>query len=295
LLLLPDKLSDEDIARTLRQNQLDYPGANYLRQLRAQLRPPTPFHPTIESDVASYRYLVQQRVQRLFFRDRHVDMALRLLQQSRGKELIEALILATEPLAIILPRLRRFGFEVTPKAIEYYEHFFFNISLVDQTEMRALMTVRVEDMQLEGDDKEAQIRYKAMKQSMYTDPRYIIVNSGTPGIAMMRLQMRHGLMPSRVDYGRMAETARTLGVMATVECALRQGPKDAQNARDYSTVAVNMDALLRQRGDGDDTLRKTLLTLATVDEPTLNVMQLTGGNYTDSIDIAAEEKDHADK
>src|SRR5208283_5499945 len=101
---------------------------------------------------------------------------------SRGKEIIESLLLSEEPLSAALARLRRFNFEVTPKALEYYEHFFFNVSLVDPTEMRALLAVRVEDMQLEGDDKETQIRYKAMKTAMYADPRYMMANSTTPGV-----------------------------------------------------------------------------------------------------------------
>jgi hypothetical protein len=289
LMLLPEKLSDDDVTRTLRLLHLDYPGRLYLKRLRLTLKPPIPFYPTQESDLESYKFLQEHRVHRLFFRDKHVNIALLILQQPRAKEIVESALIASETRGQIIQRLRLFGFHVTEQSIKYYAHFFLNLKLVDPTELRALLQVRVDDMALDTDDKEALVRHKAMKQAMYLDPRYLAANSVHPPTTLVRLQLRYGLIPSRVDYTVLAEAARTSAIAAAVEYSQRAGPKDGANARDFATVAATMDALLRERGDGDAVLRKSLLTLETDDTPMKSVHQLTAGKFMDSvIDVEVE-------
>jgi hypothetical protein len=296
-MLLPDKLSDEDIIRTLREHHLDYPGGRYLAQLRATLHPPTPFFPMVESDVPSYTFLQQHKVHNLFFRNAHATNALSILEDPRAKELVEALILVEEPLLVICTRLRRFGFNVAPKAIEYFEHFFFNTSLVDSTELRALMSIRVDDMMLDGSSPEDLIRAKAMKQAMYSDARYMAVNSPTPKLAAMKLQLRHGLKPNRADYSALAEGARTISIIAVQEALLRGGPKSATEARDLATVAVNMDNILRAKDDGIVESNKNLALVALTTDlneiPT--VRALSNGNFTESLELPAHTEVDNDK
>lgn len=290
LLLLPDNLTDDDVVRTLREHHLDYPGCGYLSRLRASLRPPKPFYPMVETDLASYKFLQRHKVHRLFFRDAHVTTALELLGNARAKEVIESMILVEEPVFTTCTRLRRFGFDVHPKAVEYYEHFFMNTKLVDPTEMRALIALRVEDIALLGDDKETAIRYRAMKQAMYNDPRYMAVNAPVPALAAMRLQMRHGLKPNRLDHARLAEGVRMAALIAAEEAMLRGSPKAAMEARDYSVVAANMHALLQENGSEGSDLRKELIALGNDESTVPTIKQLTSGNFTDSIDLVEEAK-----
>lgn len=285
LMLLPDKLSDEDIARTLRENQLDYPGAPYLRRLRASLKPPIPFRPMVETDLPSYKFLQKHKVHRLFFRDKHVDGALELLAHPKGKEVVESMLLVDEQPFSIVQRLRRFGIHVTLQMVSYYEHFFMNVKLVDPTEMRALILVRVEDMLLQGDDKETIIRYKAMKQAMYNDPRYMAATTTQRELAQMKLQMRHGLMLTRVDYGRLAENIRQAALVAANEAVNSNDPKAAERAKDLAAVAVAMDSMLRDRGGGENEMNKGLSAIALKTDPDKppSIKSLTDGNFTDSV------------
>lgn len=295
MLLHPDRYSDEDIVRTLREQQLDYPGPGYLPRLRATLRPPSPFYPMVETDFASYRFLQKHKVHRLFFRDEHVDAALSILQTPRAKEVVESMLLVGDGRPVICSRLRRFGFTATAKAVEYYEHFFMNTKLVDPLELRALMSIRVEDIQLQGNDPETVIRYKAMKQAMYNDPRFMAVNAPSPVVAAMRLQLRHGLMPNRVDYGRLAEGVRYAALLGAHDAVLRGGPKAAVEARDYAVVVGTMDSILREKGGADEDLQNDLraIMLGTDDTAVQSIKQLTSGNFTDSIDMTLEEAEHA--
>jgi hypothetical protein len=289
LILHPDRLTDDDIVRTLRENQLDYPGPGYLDRVRATLKPPVPFYPLRETDLPSYRFLQKQKVHRLFFRDAHMDLALEVLQSPKAKEVMETLlILAAEPTDICF-RLRKFGFNVLPKAVEYYAHFFMNMTLVDPTEIRALISVRVEDMQLLGDDRETAIRYKAMKQAMYADPRYMAANSPAAHLAAVRMQMRYGYKP-QIDFGRLMEGMRDLATVSALETLLRGGPKSAAEARDLSVVIATVNGILTDQGGGSEELTRRLQTLGitTDTKPVPTIKQLTDGNFTDSVDLTKE-------
>jgi hypothetical protein len=291
-MLLPDKLSDADIVRTLREHQLDYPGASYLTKLRAGLRPPTPFRPLMASDVPSYRFLQRHRVHHLFFRNTYTFEALEMLTTPRSKELIESLILAEEPLMSICLRLRRFGVHVNPKSVEYYEHFFFNTSLVDHTELRALISIRVEDMAAGSNpDAETLVRYKAMQRALYNDPRYVAVNAVSPQIAAMRLQMRHGLMPNRIERMKLAQSVQQMAMTALSDTLQRGGPEYTTQARDLASVAKDLSTIIREAGGENTQLNESLQRIALSNDTTevQNIRQLPGGQYEDSVTITSVE------
>ena len=293
LMLQPTRLPDETVVEMLREQQLDYPGKMYLKKLRASLRPPTPFYPYTAEHVDSYKFLQKHKVHMLFFPDEHVHQAWYLLRTPRAKEVVEAMLIAEEDPVRIFVRLDYFGIQgISEQSLVYYRHFFMNLSLIDQMEMRALLMVRIEDLGI-SEDPEDRVRYKAMKQAQYLDPRFLAANSSNKGLASLRLQIRHGLLPNRIEYGRIAEATRTAALGASYECSVRGGPRDAQSARDYSVVATNMDALIRERGGGEDTIRKSLVALGRDTTIVPSVQQLTGGNYTDCVDPVEEEKANA--
>lgn len=291
LILHPDRLTDEDIIRTLRENQLDYPGPGYLDRVRKTLKPPVPFHPLVESDVRSYKFLQRQKVHRLFFRNVHVDTALEILQTPKAKEVVETLLILAAEHTDICFRLRKLGFNVLPEAIAYYAHFFMNVQLVDPTELRALISVRVEDLQLAGDGQETAIRYKAMKQAMYTDPRYMAANSPAAHLTSIRMQMRYGYKPN-IDFMRLLEGLRDIAAVSALETLMRGGPKAAVEARDLSMVLATVNEILADSGGGSDEMKKQLqiLGLSTDNQSIPTIKELTNGDFTDSVDLAKESQ-----
>ena len=295
MMLLPSAMSDEDIVRKLRDQQLDYPGAQYLRLLRASLTPPQPFYPTVQTHAPSYRFLQYHRVHKLFFPDEHMHRAAWMLQHPRGKEAIEALLLTAETPEKMVQRLAFLGFQVTEQAVAYYKHFFLNPELVSPMEMAALIVIRVEDILLEGDDKETQIRYKAMKNAMYSDPRYRAVTAVNKDTAAMCLQLRHGVTPNRVEFAQMMTSIQRIGAAAALEAAHRRGPKDAQNGRDYMSMIESATHILKEMGDGDGNFSKAIVALGTDKREVPGVLQMTEGNYTDGVSTGTGEKTNAKK
>jgi hypothetical protein len=296
MMLLPAAMADADIVRKLRDQQLDYPGAQYLKLLRASLTPPQPFYPTVQTHAPSYRFLQYHRVHKLFFPDEHMHKAAWLLQHPRGKEVIESLLLTAETPEKIVQRLAYLGFQtVTEQAVAYYKHFFLNPELVSPMEMAALIVIRVEDILLEGDDRETQIRYKAMKSAMYSDPRYRAVTSVNKETAAMGLQLRHGVTPDRVGFSKLLTSIQQTGATAVLEAVNRRGPKDAQNARDYMSVVDIASRTLKEMGDGDGNFSKAIIALGTDKREVPGVLQMTEGNYTDGVSTGTGEKTNASK
>lgn len=290
LMFLPEKLTDADIVRTLREHHLDYPGASYLRRLRASLDIPPIFRPRRASDIESYRFLQKHKVHRMFFPDKDMEITLQCLDTPQAKEILEAMLLADEDRATILHRMEGFGYRVTAQSLAYYQHFFFNLLLVDATEMRALLQLRIEDMTLGEDDPETLLRYKALKQASFQDPRTIAAHSINKYIASTRLQIRHGLEPTRLDFQRLADYARHIATVGAIEEGERRGVHGGQNMRDFATVASIFNDILKEQGGGHDTVHKAMVTIAHDNKPLRSLQEVTGGNYTEAVTIQPEEK-----
>ncbi len=292
MILHPSMKTDEDIVRDLRERQLDYPGGKYLERLRSKLVKPANFDPLNETDSKSYKFLHKHKVNKLFFPDTYTREAVAILETPKAKEIVEAMLIAEEPTFVISKRLERFNLRVSMGGVEHYEHFFFNTKLVDPTELRALIDLRVDDMLLDA-DMETAARHKALKHANYSDARYQSVNSSTPYVAALRLQMRHGLMPTKVDYGRLAECVRMAALLAAYETLGKMSPRAAADARDFATVAATMDALLVAKGGGTSELQNSMQSIAlAVDRGRVpTIASLTSGNFTDSIELVSANKE----
>lgn len=293
LLLHPDNYGDEDIIRVLREHQLDYPGGNYLDRLRSKLRKPRVFHPMNEGHAPSFKFLVGEKVHTLFFPDSKTRAALRLLGNPRVKEMVEAMTIVNDPLSLIATRIKKAGIDnYTVSELKRYCHYFWNINLVDPTELRTLIHKRVEDIALEGDDKAASIIQRAMKRAQFTDARHMAVSTAVPLVAAMRMQVKYGYMPDRVETARLAEMACALGVGAALEAANEKGPRSSQEYANYAIGARNMRELMDLFGSVNDSVSKDLQALAieTSGEAVPHIHELTNGDYTDGLPSMQEKK-----
>lgn len=289
LLLHPDNYDDDDIKRVLKEHQLDFPGGKYLDRLRARLRPPSPFYPLNDLHPSSFRYLVSEKVHTLFHQDRKTVAALEILNKPRVKEMVESMTLLREPYALVVVRLQRAGLgSYRAGDLQRYCHFFWNLDLVDSTELNGLMQIRAN--LTDGDDVLAVAATKAMVRASYNDPRYSAATSPIPVVAAMRLQVRYGYMPDRVTTARLATLVAALGTGAAAEAAHGRGPKGAQHSRDYMAAAVQAAQLRQLLGSPEESLEKELqqLAVATAEGNVPHIDELTDGDYTEGLSILTE-------
>lgn len=140
----PDNYNDDAIRDCVRGQQLDYLGHEYLHRLRKKLRVPVPFYPNNRLHEPSRKFLLRHRIFGFFHPDDDALASHQLLQKPRAKELIETMTIAGEPPALISHRLRHVGITTTVRAVKRYCSFYWDLSLVDSTELRALLRMRIE-------------------------------------------------------------------------------------------------------------------------------------------------------
>lgn len=285
LLVHPDNYDDEDIACALREHQLDFPGGKYLPRLRSRMKKPKIFHPFNETHAASYRFLVSHKIHTLFFPDKTTKAALNVLGSARAKEAVEAMTLVGDPLAQISVRLERIGIGKFPiPVLQRYCHYFWNTDLVDTAEMAALLEKRVNEAMFDvEDDKTSALVATAVKKAKYNDARYMAASTAFPLLASMRIQLRFGYMPSRVDTARMAEVACQAGVLAAAGAIQAGGPRAAQDYANYALGASKMKELMDSFGSVNAQVAQELqaLTVETTGESPPDIHELTGGDYTE--------------
>lgn len=288
LLVHPDEYSDEDIELTLKEHQLDNPGSGYFDRLRKRLKVPKPFYPYNDQHPFSWRFLMREKIFPLFHPDHRMLNALNILHKPRAKEAVEAMTLVNDPPALICHRLLSMGVRVDIKDLQRYQHFFWNIQLVDSTELRALLAVRVDEMVLNDAGGANQVRAGAMKMAAYMDPRWVASRSYIPEVAALRNQMRFGYMPDRIDLARLVNAAAVIATSRILDELSSSHPHAARNSEQFSQVATNMLTMLELIGSPDEEMRKdlTALGLETDELDTVKGVEvLTEGTYTSEMQL----------
>lgn len=286
LLVHPDGYSTDAVRDIIRGHGLDYPSDDYVERLRKKVRQflPVPFRPTDTGHSRSRRFISKEQIYGFFIPDKSSLVAHKLLEQSRAKEVIEAMSLAGESPAFISHRVKMLGLRCTPEAIDRYFHYYWDLNLVDSTEVRALLKLRVEYLPFGRGGMEASrdqlLQYTVLKNASYKDPRRMLTEMPVTPVAGMLGQMRLGLMPGRVDLARIAEAGRAAAAGRVLEAMILGGPQDAARARDYATVATLMTELIEKIGSPDVALQKELqkLSIATEDGPIPHVAELPPGD-----------------
>jgi len=281
LTLHPSKHSNDQITELCEKQQLDYVSDAYLDGLRASCVPPVPFYPFDTLHTKSQRFLYKEKLQQLFLPDEDMKITLKLLKHARGKEFVEAMVLSGAHAEIVASALGQHrNFPCTPKAVGYYRHFFWNVDLVDTTELRALLQLRAPNAD-DVPDKQKKTA-KALNKIFRDDPRMVAASLPNSPLVALMSQMRMGLMPRNVDLVGMLETVRTVATIRTLEAAMLGGPFDSKKALEFSTVARNMTEMLETVVKPDDKLREELATIAlrTEEGPVPYIHELSAGQHT---------------
>lgn len=282
LTLHPKKYTNEQIEEICLFADVDFLGHWYIDRLRQQLKPPVPFHPRDKFHKPSYSFLLSNGLSWIFFRDKHSEMAFKVLESPRVKEYVEAGIASSAPSVAIAHALTRFqSFPCVAKDIDRYREFFWNIDLLDSTELRAALRYKVERLEKHS-NPEIAAQYKSVKAAYYKDARKSAADLPFSPVGAMLAQMRMGMMPSELDVNYILKQTRVIAYMRTTELIHFDGPGDSKKALDYMTVGEKAENVLREMADPQAQMLDQLATISmrTDDTPIPTIHQLSQGQHT---------------
>lgn len=284
LVVHPDRYGDDHIRSLVRAQGLDFIGKPYLHRLRSVCVAPTPFYPEDPTHRTSFRFLRKERIELFFHPTQDMEAATFLMGEPRAKEVIEAMLLARSEPAWIARNLRKVGFDVTSEAIVQYKFHYFNIDLLDATEIRALIMVRaVGDESTDSDEQ--RLNAASVKASRW-DSRVLTSQMQVGPLAAVINQVRLGVLPSNIELGRLVAAARTVSVAGALEAVMDRAPTPA---REYALTAKLLTEILEQVGVAEKDLQQGLtgLLLATEQTEVPHIEALTAGEHT--LDMQAVE------
>ena len=292
LIVHPDNLSNDQIREIVVGQQLDFIGMPYLSRLRAACVAPVPFYPYDTSHKRTQRFLIKEGIRGMFLPDEHMRQANKFLDMPRAKETIESSLVTGSAPVWVAALLRRAGIPASSQSIERYQHFFFNASLVDSMELRALLCMRT--MMDSSSDPDEKKQSAAMAKVEYSDPRRIAANISVAPIAGIINQVRLGLMPKNVELAKLVAATRALAVGRAMDQLVRGGKADA--VRDLTTAANTMNELLAALGSPEEELQESLyaLSLETDDRDIPHINQLSDGQHTVDLQPEALKQDVPD-
>jgi hypothetical protein len=286
LITHPEDYRDHQIRTLVKLQQLDFLGMPHLSRLREECVRPNPFYPEDLTHHPSQRFLVKERIHSLWHMDKDSIQAAKLVDHPRAKELAEALILSdAEPLWISGMLKRRQNFTATERAITLYKHYYFNIDLVDRTEIQAIINMRAV-VDSEGDSDAAEYK-RAYWKAAKDDLRKLSAGMAlTPMASAMNL-MRLGIMPKGIDVARIATVGR---LAALIQSSAASVNGKAKTALDFALTAKMMTEIMDSVGDASGDFQQSLMkmVLDTDAAPVPSIQQVTSGNYT--LDIIPREK-----
>lgn len=278
----PGCYDDAYVGNVARELGLDVLGDWYLLWLRQRCKPPSPFHPEDNDHAPSVKFKLREQIEFAYVPDEAMTRATRLVMQPRPRETVETMMLSGAPNEAIVHTLqKRYQFRCDDLTMRRYKHYFWNIELLDSTEMRALLDMRHNGV-LNHPSKEVKEQYQSLNRMRYTDARTVAAKLPHTPVMALVAQMNAGVMPQRMDVAQVVDTAFK---QAVAKVALHTGlgsPQDAQMAQSYSIVADVMKRLKDTVTNPEDQLREDLhrISVATTPNKVPTIRALTAGNHT---------------
>lgn len=284
LLLHPEELDTDALRQRLVAEQLDHISLEYLEALREVTLPPVPFHPFELHHNASQRFLAKHGVRKLFHPDAHVKVAKQILKHAKAKEFVESMILSDAPIVAIAKMVAaRFHIACSQRCIEMYKVFFWNTDLVDSTEMRALLALRINPLaQGLTVTPSTGVTAKALRDAAFTDPRRVAANMPSSPMAALLSQMRMGFMPAGLEVGKVLEVVQALTSLRLLESVATGSFHDSSKAVEWSIVLKNVTDVMETVVTPEAGLREQLssLLLKTDGGSVPLLHELTEGKHT---------------
>jgi hypothetical protein len=297
LITHPDGFSNDAIKERLFELGLDDLGGYYIEKLRKKSRPPTPFYPEDRYHSKSQRFLIKEGIQDLFFPDNDTDIAFRMLDKPRIKEFVESMLIAYAPDAAIAYSLTTYRrFTATPRAIEIYKKYFWNIDLLDSVQVRALIQLRAASAGLHADD-DIKRQAEPLKRASWNDPRRSAAELPHSPLSAVMAQMRMGIMPQQMEFPKVLMAARDMAMMTVYEALCMNGMQDHLKVRNLSDSVRSMNEVLESviRPDMDMREQLSKIALRTNSEKVPHIHKLSQGRHTVDLQPKVEDTDVADE
>lgn len=276
----PDRLTIDVIKERLLDEGLDYVSMPYLDALRAKVVPPKPFYPDDQNHTPSRNFIIGMGINRLFQPDVAAKMALKVLDTPRAKEFMEAMLLVNAPTSAIATFITSSrGVYCTAEAVDVYAHYFWNVNLLDSTQMRLLLRMRVENAAELPDFKD---KKKVLTAMYYKDARTVAAELPYSPTSAMLAQMRLGIAPSRADIAARMVEARDTASLRLCQATGEDGLQDSQKFLNYTNGVRILQELLEMVARPDDQLRDAMQTLQLKNDTRKlkAVHELTAGRHT---------------
>jgi len=264
LIVHPQKYSNDQIAETLQFVQLDWLGNYYLDRLRTELPVlPRPFLPNYKAHVPSQRYILKAGLYNLFFPDESTKVAFKILETPRAKEFVDVGLISRVPyqaLASFLTESRNFSCQAAD--VQRYRDYFWNVDLVDRTELKMLLDLRVKRLE-EHPDPEIAAQAKVYKYAMQTDAKRNAVDLPYSPLAAVIAQVRMGGMPSQADFAKLVEATRSMALIKAFEAAASGKDRgDHMRFKMYASGVKDLTEVLAEVARPEEDLREQLSAIA---------------------------------
>jgi hypothetical protein len=161
--------------------------------------------------------------------------------------------------------------QTTPTGIERFCHYFWNLSLLDFTETRAVLAKR-------GDTED-----KEYRRAFQSDSRKIAAEMPFSPMSALLSQIRMGITPMGVNFAELMERVRLVaGIKAYQYTVMDDAPFSSQKARDFMQVAQASTELLEKSARPEELLVEKFnsLQLATDSRELPHINQLSEGRHT---------------
>ncbi len=282
LLAHPARYSTAMVRKCLEELSIFYLGDDYVEYLRSRMVIPDPFHPQNKMHQKSHRFLLAENIRSLFIPTHDTKLALKLVEKPRVKEFVETMLLSHAPVAAISTRVLALGTQATPAAINEYKKYFWNTDLLTSTQFRTILEMELNQNILDNDLPQVADRKRAMKKASYLDPRKLAADLPSSPITALMAQMRMGVMPNRMELGKIVESAQAMGSLKVLEAIMFGSPQDSSRALNYSMVVKNMTEVLESVVKPDEHLREQLqaIALRTEAAPVPSIHTLSAGRHT---------------
>ena len=281
LMLHPLKHSDKDVKAILEEEHIEFLSDNYLVKLRSRLDPPDNFRPRNLEHTESQNYLLRLGLYAMFHPTKEVSRAFDLLSDARAREFAEALIISRAPPATIAAGLCQRKFRCDARAVQHYKEFFWNIDLVDSTEMRALLDLRVERLGVSADE-EKQLHHKVLRRANFQDARRVAANTPQNYLSAMIAQMRMGFMAKKVNIVAILQKTQEACALQMLETSVSGGFEASKQLLDYTTSFTKITEVMALVVPPEEALKKGIQELAMRHntKPLVSLTSLTGGRHT---------------
>jgi hypothetical protein len=206
-----------------------------------------------------------------------MKLANQLLDKPRAKQQIETLAISRSSPAWIASALSKLGYETSIKSLEMYLRYYWDLELLDSTEVKVLLRMRTRDDAVRGPEGARWFaeEYNAMKY----DPRVLAADMPIDSIGRMMSIMAMGYMPSKAEFSRIMYAGRNMAAVQFMAATMRHW---SEGSRDFSLAAKNANELLESVGSPEEDLHTQLNSamLLTDGETPPMLDDLSSGNHT---------------